>query len=550
MRLLAPNVGWVVEANRLYWTTDNGIHWVDITPRTTSAPWAEVENVGVFFLDISKGWVMLSQWDQSLRDWRLDIAKTSDGGASWSIAPLSYPDLLPTLQDAMAGPAGICFVDPLHGWIDMAFAGNSKPGKLLATKDGGRTWTWLSAPVIAGDIYFVTTLDGWLNGGPDSSLYVTHDGGESWRDVTLEPPPQVGAATGSTYYLPVFIDAQHGFTAVNYSGIYGTPPKFVIFATEDGGKTWEARRVLAEAGKPSIGSQIPFCITDSVAFVPTGAGGPSAAVVGVPLGGEFKSDLVVSSTGMLEISFADRMHGWLLKADGDLLSTTDGGSTWVVTAPRTQTKMGNGGERHVPADKTEASAAGLPYQRQDGQVRRAGWNRFTDRNGKFEFEYPASYFVCEQIRADEPTSWGPWESCRSMIPICGVPKDGGTVRACVALPNADYKGTNFSGAAFSVSILETGKSERKCLGGDRGPLHSEAINGVKFVVSWDAGAAAGHYMESYIYRDFRDNVCYELDLNIASASIGAFDPGTVKEFDSGEVRERLRQVLDTFRFVK
>src|SRR5438034_5927660 len=97
MQLLAPNVGWALDGEKLDWTTDNGLKWVDITPRAAS--FSGVRNAGVFFSDTSNGWVLLSQWGQSLRDWRLEIAKTSDSGASWSIAPLSYPDLSPALRD-------------------------------------------------------------------------------------------------------------------------------------------------------------------------------------------------------------------------------------------------------------------------------------------------------------------------------------------------------------------------------------------------------------------------------------------------------------------
>src|SRR5574340_995217 len=32
MQLLASDTGWVLGANKLYWTTDNGGRWEDITP--------------------------------------------------------------------------------------------------------------------------------------------------------------------------------------------------------------------------------------------------------------------------------------------------------------------------------------------------------------------------------------------------------------------------------------------------------------------------------------------------------------------------------------
>jgi len=353
MQLLAPGVGWALDADRLYWTTDGGAHWGEITPSMTSTPRAiaglGVRIAAVFFLDTSSGWVVLSRYEDSAKEWRFEIAATVDGGANWSITPLDYPDLPPTLRDAIGGPAGMCFVDSMHGWIDMAFAGNSRPGKLLSTDDGGRTWTWIGPPVVAGAIRFVTTQDGWLAGGPDSELYVTHDGGKSWKEIALTPPPQVGAATDATRFLPVFEDPEHGFAAVNYSGPEGTPPKFVVYATEDGGRTWQPRRVLAEAGEPSIGSPLALSITDSMVFVPAVSSAMTTAVVGIPLRGGFSSNVVVSSQGVLELSYADSAHGWMRRTDGKFLSTADGGSTWADIAPphRPTARMGRGANAPV-----------------------------------------------------------------------------------------------------------------------------------------------------------------------------------------------------------
>ena len=57
MQLLAPNVGWVLGGGKLYWTTDNGGHWTDITP---PVPERSVKLTDVFFRDAAEGWALLS----------------------------------------------------------------------------------------------------------------------------------------------------------------------------------------------------------------------------------------------------------------------------------------------------------------------------------------------------------------------------------------------------------------------------------------------------------------------------------------------------------
>ncbi len=126
----------------------------------------------------------------------------------------------------------------------------------------------------------------------------------------------------------------------------------------------------------------------------------------------------------------------------------------------------------------------------------------------------------------------------------------------MAYPAADLrKGTNFQAAAFSVSELKEVNTESKCLSGEEPLPHtvvsrSEMVNGVKFVVTESAGAAAGNLMNGFVYRSFHGKTCYELDLRIAYSNPGNYDPGAIKIFDSEEVRKRLKEVLETFKFLK
>jgi hypothetical protein len=77
MKLLTAQVGWAATVSHLYWTTDQGGHWKDASPAMSAG-----EGIGgVFFLDTSTGWVLLSHADkEDVQQFR--IAVTSDAGAS------------------------------------------------------------------------------------------------------------------------------------------------------------------------------------------------------------------------------------------------------------------------------------------------------------------------------------------------------------------------------------------------------------------------------------------------------------------------------------
>ena len=76
------------------------------------------------------------------------------------------------------------------------------------------------------------------------------------------------------------------------------------------------------------------------------------------------------------------------------------------------------------------------------------------------------------------------------------------------------------------------------------------INGVGFLHGVSSGVAAGHSIATDLYRAFHKGRCYELSINIALVSLGAFDPGTIKEFSDKRVENELTTILDSFRFLK
>jgi hypothetical protein len=82
---------------------------------------------------------------------------------------------------------------------------------------------------------------------------------------------------------------------------------------------------------------------------------------------------------------------------------------------------------------------------------------------------------------------------------------------------------------------------------------SKTINGVSFVVfnggenNWLGGSQSGP-----IFRVFHDGRCFELGLQSAMEH-GGYDAEVLKRFtkqDDDEVKGRLKQALDSFRFTK
>jgi len=150
------------------------------------------------------------------------IMATTDGGTSW------------TRQ--YAGPADldqVDFIDAQHGW---AAGGDS----LLRTTDGGGSWTALAAPCQGRltSVHFVSPAVGYAvaaktaanaaagqsPGGQDTtalggSLLRTTDGGSSWSPVTSAPADPQSAC---------FANADDGYL--------GTPAR--IWRTTDGGQHW------------------------------------------------------------------------------------------------------------------------------------------------------------------------------------------------------------------------------------------------------------------------------------------------------------------------
>jgi photosystem II stability/assembly factor-like uncharacterized protein len=279
------------------------------------------------------------------------VARTRDGGATWSIdsvpgaSGLDFRAVAPRSDRlawvVSAGPAeqgqaqifrttdganwirqfttaqaGV-FLDAIAFWDDRHGIAMSDPvgGKLflLATDDGGATWTQIPADaapaVLPGEAAFAASgtclvVQGssnvWIGtgGGARARVFRSTDRGRTWQ--VADTPLHAGNAASGIFSL-AFSDSRHG---VAVGGEYSKPKEEFdnVAVTDDGGATWRRAR-----------GPLPRGYMSAVAVVPASGG---RQLVAVGLAGTARSDDAGESWTMVDtvaynsITFAPNGDGW------------------------------------------------------------------------------------------------------------------------------------------------------------------------------------------------------------------------------------------------
>jgi photosystem II stability/assembly factor-like uncharacterized protein len=202
----------------IYATSDGGATWA---PQLSGLP---VTLTALAFSDAAHGLAVGGSGT---------VLSTVNGGADWAT------HLLGSDEDLV----DVAFPDPLHGWAVSATpaADGAVNGAIFATSDGGLTWRPAVSGVPAGftGVAFADAAHGWAVTRL-GRLYLTEDGGASWT---------VGQIPGSGITVEdiAFPDATHGW-AVGGTDSPATGPETFVWVTSDGGKTWrpQAQRYIQE----------------------------------------------------------------------------------------------------------------------------------------------------------------------------------------------------------------------------------------------------------------------------------------------------------------
>jgi len=254
-------------------THDGGLHWeaVRITPpgRNPENPPEAVPvsnalwyGAGITYYPPGKVALVHGDLTEGKPEGMVCLSLSTNLGRSWRDLKLPLPE---KHHGSFCQPSAPFFLDASNGLLRVcAFKSMTDTGALdrvtifYATHDGGGTWTPMPGTFSPRDPFsdhklsFVSPRDIFVENG--GTLYVTHDGAQSWRASNLG----LGLReTGHDVSQMEFVDAAHGWIAVSGQGgtwasghrtfyAYAT-----VYETFNGGETWTELplRVDQEANK-------------------------------------------------------------------------------------------------------------------------------------------------------------------------------------------------------------------------------------------------------------------------------------------------------------
>lgn len=175
--------------NTLLRSADGDKTWKSVIPR--GLPASNIGSVDVF--DENMAIIYLGKTDAT------HFYRTIDGGKTW--VRLAWPST--TTSSQYVSGITVAFLDHTYGWANLAEwatinqQATVKKQTLFRTEDGGQSWhqvaTLPSTNMSAFAITFTSAQTGWITTpGPAPTLYLTTNGGRSWK-LQHFPAPQTGS---------------------------------------------------------------------------------------------------------------------------------------------------------------------------------------------------------------------------------------------------------------------------------------------------------------------------------------------------------------------
>jgi photosystem II stability/assembly factor-like uncharacterized protein len=286
--------GFAIDSKGYVWsTTNSGTNWTStLLPITTTFG---STTIATRQIDISSGnYIIVGDAG--------NIFKSTNSGSSWTDkgSAVSQQQL-----------RKIFFKDDNNGWTgECPTSGNSN---LLQTTDGGQTWTVLYT--FPNPIYSISmpTSTTWYIGCSNNTIYKTTDGGSTFSSLT-QP------LSGVTFWFIGFADANNG-----YAG--GSSGK--VIKTTNGGSTWTDISTAAGFGSNQI---YEIAVIDPNTIYLAGLGARLAKTTN---GG---TSFTAQSTGLagafFTLKFKDANIGYVGAASLGVAKTTNAGSSWsLLTLP-------------------------------------------------------------------------------------------------------------------------------------------------------------------------------------------------------------------------
>jgi hypothetical protein len=229
--LVTAAFGWVLTPDELLLTRDGGATFDAVKPPVPAG-----DARAARFRDAHTGLVVAAV------DNVLTVARTGDGGRTWRTTAVDGP------VDNVAGFASLSLSfaasDHVAVLARVATSQAFSVGVLFASTDGGASWTVRAAPE-AGRVGVDAAGRIWLAG---SALAVTSDQGGTWTTPKVNAPVEADAV--ATYSVPV-----DGVLPVTVTT--GDTSAVDLYATPDGGLTWERSTRLPVRARTGAGVRLP-----------------------------------------------------------------------------------------------------------------------------------------------------------------------------------------------------------------------------------------------------------------------------------------------------
>lgn len=280
------------------------------------------------------------------------ILSTDDGGATWRTA----------IAPVRASLQAVSFVDARRGW---AVGGLMQPSTrlpvavVLRTENGGRSWAALPQPTMPAlrAVRFFDDKRGMAAGIGSAfspgGVFVTHDGGKSWRSLATDQPWAWNAADfrrdASEYRA--LLGGPRGLTGRSLAGriepsqavatlrgvqsvAWATADRAwmagdggLIRTSDDAGETWAPPVARPDALLDDwFDWQTVTTVGDNVWV----AGYPGSIVLRSGDGGRsWTQHATGMTTPINDLAFFDKRHGVAVGEFGVILTTDDGGMTWT-----------------------------------------------------------------------------------------------------------------------------------------------------------------------------------------------------------------------------
>ncbi len=347
IQMYSETTGWASTNNDVLRTIDGGGAWQVVTP-----PVDRNESLGAleYFVDADPAWVAFGQRAETKA--LALVFHTTDGGQTWRQTEI------PLRSDDRALCWGaLTFADEQHGWLIAINSQHVSPAELFATTDGGASWSQIASTDDAqlpcgGKIGFRDPATGWMvgnlgeNGSSPGIIYRTQDGGRTWREQVLKPPPGYPKSAIDVGDPLVFFSGKEGMLTVTYWPEPQSPNETLLYFTRDGGQTWQSRPPLKPWGivdflNANEGWHWSWEPTDNPAassitpvkerLYHTTDGGKTWASIEPD---QNLKHFLDQGLNISQLDFINSRTGWALLSSSKLLQTTDGGDSWTAAYPR------------------------------------------------------------------------------------------------------------------------------------------------------------------------------------------------------------------------